>query len=246
MRVRTQVQALPRHFAASERLSSDRLGSAIHVVAGAVIDAEDRVLIAQRPPGKHLAGGWEFPGGKLRLGEDRRVGLTRELREEIGIEISTPRPLLRLRHTYPFGQVSLDVWVVRHYLGEPQALDGQALRWCTQGELESTELLPADKPVVVALRLPERLIQASTSHYRVADASVRTADSLLRGVFCTSRREAEQAVAAGADFLVLRGVASDGEISALCAAVSVPVYVRGLALEDAWALGASGIGEIAD
>ncbi len=151
-------------------MSSDRPGSAIHVVAGAVIDAEDRVLIAQRPPGKHLAGGWEFPGGKLRLGEDRRVGLTRELREEIGIEISTPRPLLRLRHTYAFGQVSLDVWVVRHYLGEPQALDGQALRWCTMSELESTVLLPADKPVVAALRLPERLTQASTSHYTVADA----------------------------------------------------------------------------
>ncbi|HMD29663.1 MAG TPA: NUDIX domain-containing protein [Steroidobacteraceae bacterium] len=227
-------------------MSSERLGPAIHVVAGAVIDAEDRVLIAQRPPGKHLAGGWEFPGGKLRSGEDRRAGLTRELREEIGIEIRTPRPLLRLLHTYPFGQVSLDVWVVRHYLGEPQALDGQALRWCTMSELESTELLPADAPVIAALRLPERLIQASTSHYTVADASVRTADGLLRGVFCTSLREAEQAVAAGADFLVLRGAASDGEISALCAAVSVPVYVRGLALEHAWALGASGIGEIAD
>jgi 8-oxo-dGTP diphosphatase len=227
-------------------LSSDRLGSAIHVVAAAVIDAEDRVLIAQRPPGKHLAGGWEFPGGKLRPGEDRRVGLTRELREEIGIELSTPRPLLRLRHSYPFGQVSLDVWVVRHYLGEPQALDGQALRWCTQSELESTELLPADKPVVAALRLPERLIQASTSHYTVADASVRNHDGRLRGAFCTSLRKAEEAVAAGADFLVLRGAASDGEISALCAAVSVPVYVRGLALKDAWALGASGIGEIAD
>jgi 8-oxo-dGTP diphosphatase len=226
-------------------LSSDRLGSAIHVVAAAVIDAEDRVLIAQRPPGKHLAGGWEFPGGKLRPGEDRRVGLTRELREEIGIELSTPRPLLRLRHSYPFGQVSLDVWVVRHYLGEPQALDGQALRWCTRSELESTELLPADKPVVAALRLPERLIHASTSHYTLGDASVRSADGRLRGALCTSLRSAEQAVAAGADFLVLRGAASHGEISALCMAVSVPVYVRGLAPKDAWALGASGISEIA-
>jgi mutator protein MutT len=228
-------------------LSSERLGLAIHVVAGALIDAEDRVLIAQRPPGKHLAGGWEFPGGKLRAGEDRRAGLRRELREEIGIEISTPRPLLRLRHTYPFGQVSLDVWVVRHYLGEPRALDGQALRWCTQSELESAELLPADKPVVAALRLPERLIQASTSHYCLADGSALIPDGRLRGAFCTSLLEAQGAVAGGADFLVVRGAlvargaASYGEISALCAAVSVPVYVRGLALEDAWALGASGI-----
>ncbi len=216
------------------------------MVAGAVIDAEDRVLIAQRPPGKHLAGGWEFPGGKLRPGEDRRVGLARELREEIGIEIRAPRPLLRLRHTYPFGQVSLDVWVVRHYLGEPQALDAQALRWCTQTELESTELLPADKPIIAALRLPERLTQASTSHYTVAEASVRTADGQLRGIFCTSLPEAEQAVAEGADFLVLFGVFPRAEISMLCESVFVPVYVRDLALEDAWALGASGISEIAD
>ena len=227
-------------------MSSDRLSSAIYVVAGAVIDAEDRVLIAQRPPGKHLAGGWEFPGGKLRPGEDRRAGLTRELREEIGIEIRTPRPLLRLRHAYPFGEVLLDVWVVRHYLGEPQALDAQALRWCTQAELESTQLLPADAPIVAALRLPERLIQASTSHYTVADASAPTPDGRLRGVFCTGRREAQEAVAEGAEFLVLRGAASRGELSALCAAVSVPVYARDLALEEAWTLGASGISEIAD
>jgi 8-oxo-dGTP diphosphatase len=227
-------------------LSSDKPRSAIHVVAGAVIDAEDRVLIAQRPPGKHLAGGWEFPGGKLRPNEDRRTGLTRELREEIGIEIETPRPLLRLRHTYPFGEVLLDVWVVRHYLGEAHALDGQALRWCTQSELESTELLPADAPVVAALRLPERLTQASTTHYRIADSPVRTRDGRLRGAFCTSIGEAKAQIAAGADFLVLRGAPSHAEISALCAAVAVPVYVRGLALEDAWALGASGIGEIAD
>jgi 8-oxo-dGTP diphosphatase len=227
-------------------LSSDRPGSAIHVVAGAVIDAEDRVLIAQRPPGKHLAGGWEFPGGKLRPGEDRRAGLTRELREEIGIEIGTPRPLLRLRHTYPFGEVLLDVWVVRHYLGKPQALDAQALRWCTQAELESTELLPADAPIVAALRLPERLIQASTAHYTVADASALTPDGRLRGVYCTGIDEAKAGIAAGADFLALRRAASRGEISALCAAVSVPVYVRDLALEEAWTLGASGISEIAD
>lgn len=246
MRVRPQVQALPRHFAASERLSSEGSSSAVHVVAGAVIDAADRVLIAQRPPGKYLAGGWEFPGGKLRPGEDRRAGLARELREEIGIEISTPRPLLRLRHTYPFGEVLLDVWVVRRYLREPQALDGQALRWCTQTELESTQLLPADKPIVAALRLPERLIEIRTPHYLLADSSVRTADGRLRGAFCASIAEAQAEVATGADFLVLRGLSSRAEIAALCAALSVPVYVRGLGLEDAWALGASGIGEIGD
>jgi 8-oxo-dGTP diphosphatase len=69
------------------------------VVAAAVIDARGRVLIAQRPAGKHLAGMWEFPGGKVEPGEARADALRRELEEEIGIVIEKPRPLLRLRHT---------------------------------------------------------------------------------------------------------------------------------------------------
>jgi len=95
----------------------------IHVVAAAVIDLRGRVLIAQRPAGKHLAGGWEFPGGKLEPGEDRRLGLARELREELGISIATPRPLIRVRHSYDYGDVLIDMWVVRRYSGEPRGLD---------------------------------------------------------------------------------------------------------------------------
>jgi 8-oxo-dGTP diphosphatase len=123
----------------------------IHVVAAAVIDAAGRVLIAQRPEGKHLAGGWEFPGGKLEPGEEREAGLARELREELGITISAPRPLIQVTHTYPARDVLLDVWVVKNYSGEPEGLDGQALRWCTLDELERVELLPADGPIVKAL-----------------------------------------------------------------------------------------------
>jgi 8-oxo-dGTP diphosphatase len=90
----------------------------IHVVAAAVIDSAGRVLIAQRPPGKHLAGGWEFPGGKLEPGEDRRLGLARELREELGITLlAAPRPLIRVRHAYDFGEVLIDMWVVRQFSG---------------------------------------------------------------------------------------------------------------------------------
>lgn len=120
----------------------------IHVVAGVVIDAAGRVLLAQRPPGKLLAGGWEFPGGKLEPGEARAAGLARELAEEIGIVIRDPKPLMKLRHVYPYGEVLLDVWVVRHYDGEPTGLDGQALKWCGPEELEAAELLEADRPIV--------------------------------------------------------------------------------------------------
>jgi mutator protein MutT len=241
----------------SDSLSSDSLSRAvdrpvIHVVAAAVIDAAERVLIAQRPEGKHLAGGWEFPGGKLEPGEERLAGLARELREELGITITTtPRPLIRVRHSYPSRDVLLDMWVVRRYSGEPRGLDGQALSWCTQDELASVELLPADKPIVKALRLPERLRQISSAHYRIGDLGLREhsdgaadADNAarLRGVFCAS--VAEAAAGAGADFLVLREPLSPSELAALCDSLPVPVFARGIGLEEAWALGASGLNEI--
>jgi 8-oxo-dGTP diphosphatase len=135
-------------------LIADKAGNPfVHVVAAAVTDAEGRVLIAQRPPGKVLAGSWEFPGGKLEPGESRVQALGRELLEELGITlIGEPVPLLQLRHTYPFGEVLIDMWVVTRYSGEPAGLDGQALRWCTLKELETAELLEADRPIVAELQ----------------------------------------------------------------------------------------------
>ena len=218
------------------------------VVAAAVIDLVGRVLIAQRPPGKHLAGRWEFPGGKLEAGEDRRAGLARELREELGITLTgTPRPLIRVRHTYDYGEVLIDMWVARQYSGEPRGLEGQSLRWCTQDELKSVELLPADGPIVAALRLPEKLSETSAPEYvvgRLAEAGAE-ADGRLRGVWCDGMADAMAASDAGADFLVLRNELSHAEIRSMCELVPVPVYVWGLGVEEAWGLGATGIVEIA-
>jgi 8-oxo-dGTP diphosphatase len=216
-----------------------------HVVAAAVIDLAGRVLIAQRPPGKHLAGGWEFPGGKLEPGEDRRAGLKRELREELGITlIATPRPLIRVRHRYDYGEVLIDMWVVRQYLGEARGLEGQALRWVSQEELEAVELLPADGPIVAALRLPERLSQGSTRNYMLGRSAEGDAAGRLRGVWCDGMADAMAASDAGADFLVLRTELQHEEIRTICELVPVPVYVPGLGLEESWELGATGIGEI--
>jgi len=216
-----------------------------HVAAAAVIDFAGRVLIAQRPPGKHLAGGWEFPGGKLEPGEDRRAGLARELREELGITLSAPpRPLIRVRHAYDYGEVLIDIWVVRQYSGEPRALDGQALRWCTRDELESVELLPADGPIVSALRLPEKLTQSSTRDYVLGRSAEADAAGRLRGVWCLGLADAMAASDAGADFLVLRNELSRRELRSLCELVSVPVYTPGLSIEAAWALGATGTAEL--
>ncbi len=128
--------------------------SEIHVVAGAIADADGRVLIAQRPRGRHMAGRWEFPGGKLGAGEDPYAGLQRELTEELGVTVREARPLIRLRHEYPDRRVLLDVWRVTSYDGEPQALDAQALAWALPDELPKHDLIEADRPIVTALRLP--------------------------------------------------------------------------------------------
>jgi mutator protein MutT len=219
----------------------------IHVVAAVVIDAQDRVLIAQRPKKKHLAGGWEFPGGKLEPGEERLAGLSRELREEIGIAIAAPRPLMRVRHAYSSREVLLDVWVVKRYTGEPRGLEGQALRWCPQQYLASADLLPADRPIVAALRLPDRLKQVFSAWYGITDlSSLResTHHGRLRGVFADGPEDGAAAVRLGADFLALRNVLADADLTALCDSVPVPVYARGIELEQAWALGASGLNEV--
>lgn len=140
-------------------------GSEIHVVAGAIADAEGRVLIAQRPRGRHMAGRWEFPGGKLGAGEDPFAGLQRELTEELGVTVREARPLICLRHEYPDRRVLLDVWEVTSYDGEPQALDAQALAWAHPDELPKHDLLEADRPIVTALRLPRlaRVLAAGES-----------------------------------------------------------------------------------
>jgi mutator protein MutT len=220
--------------------------SVVHVVAGAVTDSAGRVLIAQRPAGKHLAGGWEFPGGKLEPGEERASGLARELREELGITIQHPRPLIRVRHTYPSREILLDLWVVKSYEGCPAGLDGQPLRWCSADELAAADLLPADKPAVWALRLPERLTHVATAVYRIC-GSVEAGDTgVLRGVFCASAEGAERAARAGADFLAMRVALPGHELAALCRSVVVPVFASGIAPLQAWALGASGVNDIAE
>jgi mutator protein MutT len=210
------------------------------------MDGAGRVLIAQRPPGKHLAGGWEFPGGKLMPNEDRRAGLARELSEELGIEIFTPRPLIRVRHAYDYGDVLIDTWVVRRYSGEPSGLDRQALRWVSQEELEATQLLPADGPIVAALRLPERLGQLSTDDYCVGELGGRDVGGRLRGVMCSGMADAMAGSDAGADFLVLRNELTHAEIKSICELVAIPVYMVGLDLTEAWGLGATGVIEIGD
>ena len=125
--------------------------SVVEVVAGALFDAEGRVLIAQRPPGKALAGRWEFPGGKLHEGESAYDGLVRELDEELGVAVHAAERLIRYPHAYPDRTVWLDLWTVSAWSGEPQGLDGQAFKWVAPARLHEEDILEADRPMIEAL-----------------------------------------------------------------------------------------------
>ena len=124
----------------------------IRVVAAALYDARGRVLIADRPPGKHMAGRWEFPGGKVAEGETLSDALARELNEELGITVSASQPLLDLTHDYPDRRVELHLWLVQGYTGEPQSLDGQQLKWVEPARLFDEDILEADRPFIEALQ----------------------------------------------------------------------------------------------
>jgi 8-oxo-dGTP diphosphatase len=126
----------------------------MHVMAGILRDAAGRVLLAQRPPGKHLAGLWEFPGGKIEPGESPWHALVRELREELGVDVEAGQPLIRIPWRYERGELCLDAWLVERWDGEPASLEGQALQWIQPGAVDLSILAPADRPILQALRLP--------------------------------------------------------------------------------------------
>jgi 8-oxo-dGTP diphosphatase len=121
------------------------------VVAAALYDASGRILIAERPQGKHMAGHWEFPGGKVSPGEPEAGALARELREELGIEVEAARALMRVRHDYPDRSVELSLWIVDRYRGAPAGLEGQRLRWVAPPELHQAGILEADRPFIEVL-----------------------------------------------------------------------------------------------
>ncbi len=125
----------------------------LRVVAAALFDSRHRVLIAERPAGKHMAGWWEFPGGKVGAGESDAAALARELHEELGIEVRVHDEVARLQHEYPDRIVDLVLCRASLVRGEPRGLDGQALKWVECRSLGSERLLPADEPFIEALQL---------------------------------------------------------------------------------------------
>jgi 8-oxo-dGTP diphosphatase len=124
------------------------------VAAGVLGNADGKILVARRFDDAHQGGLWEFPGGKLEFGEDARAGLVRELAEELGIEVQSARPLIRVRHDYADRNILLDVWRVSAWHGQVRGREGQELRWLARASLADLPMPAADRPVVAAVRLP--------------------------------------------------------------------------------------------
>ncbi|MCI4665117.1 MAG: (deoxy)nucleoside triphosphate pyrophosphohydrolase [Neomegalonema sp.] len=124
------------------------------VVACALVDIDGRVLIAQRPEGKHMAGMWEFPGGKLEEGETPEIALIRELQEELGVSThaSCLAPLTFASHAYEHMHLLMPLYVCRKWEGTPQPLEAAALAWARPNQLRDYPMPPADAPLIPALR----------------------------------------------------------------------------------------------
>ena len=122
------------------------------VAAGILCDAKGRVLIAERLGDGPFHGMWEFPGGKIAPGESAERALSRELAEELGIEVTESSSFMNLRHHYDDCIVSIEFFIVSRWNSEPVGREGQELRWVPSEFLDADELLPADSPVVEALQ----------------------------------------------------------------------------------------------
>ncbi|MDN5674460.1 MAG: Nudix family hydrolase, partial [Pseudomonas sp.] len=130
----------------------------IHVVAAVIRGTDGRILIARRADTQHQGGLWEFPGGKVEEGEGVEAALARELREELGIEVTRSRALIKVSHDYPDKQVLLDVREVEAFTGEPHGAEGQPLEWVSPRDLAQYEFPEANKPIVAAARLPDQYL----------------------------------------------------------------------------------------
>jgi 8-oxo-dGTP diphosphatase len=126
----------------------------VHVVAAALIDPDNRVLVAQRPAGKSLAGLWEFPGGKIEAGETPEAALARELAEELGIVVAEAalHPLTFVSHRYADFHLVMLLYTCRNWAGAPKGQQGQPLRWEKPDALSDLPMPPADVPLIGAIK----------------------------------------------------------------------------------------------
>ncbi len=127
----------------------------MYVAVGVVRNPQGQILIAKRPAHVHQGDRWEFPGGKFEPGETSQQALQREMHEEIGIDVTRARPLIRIPYRYPDKQVLLDVWLIEAFSGMPHGKENQPIEWVAPLELGKRDFPAANQPIVQAVNLPE-------------------------------------------------------------------------------------------
>jgi 8-oxo-dGTP diphosphatase len=157
-------------------VSQAQSASVVQVAVGILSNAAGAVLIARRPANAHQGGLWEFPGGKVEAEESVDVALKRELWEELGIELQSAAPLLRVFHTYPDKTVQLEVWRVQEYQGEPRGRERQPITWVMPMQLYNFAFPAADQPIIACLQEHAQIAQQANSNG--ISALLRTARQL--------------------------------------------------------------------
>ncbi|MFV8782221.1 8-oxo-dGTP diphosphatase MutT [Microbulbifer sp. SA54] len=124
----------------------------VHVAVGVILAPDGRILLAKRPDHLHMGGRWEFPGGKVEAGETVQQAMTRELLEELDIEVLRLEKLIEVRHDYGEKQVFLDTWCIVEFIGEARGVEGQELAWVSAADLSAYHFPDANQPIVEAVQ----------------------------------------------------------------------------------------------
>lgn len=202
----------------------------VRVAAAVILRPDGTVLLAQRPRGKAYAGYWEFPGGKLEVGESPAHALARELDEELGITVRTASPWMVQEFVYPHAHVELNFFRVYAFDGEPAGHDGQAFAWQDPNAIRVAPLLPANARVLAALTLPTVYAITCASDVGIATFVESAQSAIAAGVRLIQVREPELSLR---DALVRR-------LSEAAVGTAARIVVNG-SVDDARRLGCAGV-----
>jgi len=213
------------------RLLSGSLG-VLHVAVGVIKNQRGDVLISKRADDAHQGGLWEFPGGKLELGESSKQALTRELREELGITVQAATQLIQIKHRYRELSVCLDVYIVASFKGDERGMEGQPIKWVAISDLKDYTFPVANLAIIEALTLP--------TYYPIIDASIGDEQAMLTHL--------DELIARGYTLFQLRAKSfSKGEYKSLadkaiktCREKGVRLFVNA-SINEALEMGAEGV-----